>query len=161
MGEWGQKEGERRQYGLLCRKNSQSTKRFRNTWLAESKIKQEAILTGATAKTTCLASLNLLIIIQQNGVANVAFSYFHKGLEVIVLDVFLKAVSRDFCAICTSVAGFLFVVLREWNSIGLSRTLNLFLWNQNKGDGRCKTPKIRTLFLNKSVSFTSHSDLQA
>lgn len=53
-----------------------------------------------------MASLNLLIITQQNGVANIAVSYFHKGLEVFVLDVFLKAVSRDFHAICTSIIGF-------------------------------------------------------
>lgn len=111
-GEWGKNEGKEGAIGLLCRQNSQFTKSFRNTWLAESKIKQEAIRPDVTAKTTRLASLNLLIIIQQNGVANAAFSYFHKGLEVIVLDVFLKAPSRDFYAICTSIAGFLFVVLR-------------------------------------------------
>lgn len=53
-----------------------------------------------------MASLNLLIITQQNGVGNIAISYFHKDLEEFVLDVFLKAVSRDFHAICTSIIGF-------------------------------------------------------
>jgi len=43
---------------------------------------------------------------QQNRVGNIAVSYVHKGLEVFALDIFLKAVSRDFNAICTSITGF-------------------------------------------------------
>lgn len=115
-------------------KNSQFTKTFRNTWLAESKIKQEAILPDVTVKTTRLVSLNLLIIIQENGLVNVAFSCFHKGLEVILLDVFLKAVSRDFYAVCTSIAGVLVFCLKTTKQHRTVQDFNsIFMESRKKG----------------------------
>lgn len=52
------------------------------------------MLPAVTAKTTCLAALNLLIINQKKwGWESCFFFFFHKGLEVIVLEGILKAVN--------------------------------------------------------------------